>query len=56
MQPDREGIASRGADYAEPCSGGLEKKAPEEQDAQDYQDSNDDDLYETHGRFLWGEN
>ena len=32
------------------CSGGLEEKAPEEQDAQDYQDRNDDDLNQTHGR------
>ena len=38
--------------FAGPCSDGLEKKAPEEQDAQDYQDSNDDDLNETHESFL----
>jgi hypothetical protein len=52
MQSDREGIAMRRADYAGPCSGRARKKAPEEQDAQDYQDRNDDDLNETHGRFL----
>ena len=40
------------AGCAGPCSGGLEQKAPEEQDAQDYQDRDDDDLNETHGRFL----
>lgn len=30
---------------------GLEKKAPEEQDAEDNQDSNNDDLNETHCHF-----
>jgi hypothetical protein len=30
---------------------GLEKKAPEEQDAEDNQDSNNDDLNETHCDF-----
>jgi hypothetical protein len=34
----------------------LEKKAPEEQDAQNYQDGDDDDLDETHGRFLMKKN
>jgi hypothetical protein len=54
MQPDREGIAIRAecAGCAGPCSDGLEKKAPEEQYAQNYQDSDDDDLNQTHGLFL----
>lgn len=32
--------------------GGLKDKAPEEQDAEDYQDGNNDDLNETHCHFL----
>jgi hypothetical protein len=31
---------------------GLKQEAPEEQNAKDYQNSNDDDLNETHCRFL----
>ena len=31
---------------------GLDKKPPEEQDAQDHQDCEHDDFYHGHGRFL----
>jgi hypothetical protein len=31
---------------------GLKQEAPEQQDAEDYQDGDDDDLNQTHGPFL----
>jgi len=52
---DAEGIAGRAvfAGRAGPCCEiGLKQKAPEEQYAEDNQDGDDDDLNQTHCRFL----